>query len=70
MFDIIFPIVLGLLLFCGGIWTMVAAHHYFKMIKTRGTENVFSPIAIWYGYFIGSILLMAGITVISQVVFK
>ncbi len=49
MLKIVVPLIIGLLMIIGGCYTIVAAKRYFKNVKTEGTDNVFSPLAIYYG---------------------
>ena len=43
-------LIIGLLMIIGGCYTIVAAKRYFKNVKTEGTDNVFSSLAIYYGF--------------------
>lgn len=70
MMDVIFPLVLGTLMVVGGIYTFHADNRYFKFLRTKGTENVFSPLAVWFGYFLGGMFVLGGITIICQAFFK
>lgn len=63
MVAIITQKVFGLLLFIGGIWTIYAAHNYFKVLKQKGTGNIFSPFGVYYGYFIGFMFALGGIAI-------
>lgn len=66
MMDVIFPLVFGALMVVGGIYTIYADNHYFKFLRTKGTENVFSPLAVGFGYFLGGVFILVGITVLCQ----
>lgn len=66
MMDIIVPLIFSVLLVIGGVYTVFAANRYFKFVKTKGTSNVFSPLAIWFGYFIGVMLVGIGISIFCQ----
>ncbi len=48
----------------GGCYTIVAAKRYFKNVKIEGTDNVFSPLAIYYGFAIGFMMILVGISIL------
>ena len=50
MLKIIVPLIVGLLMIIGGCYTIVAAKRYFENVKTEGTDNVVSSLAIYYGF--------------------
>lgn len=50
MLKIVVPLIIGLLMIIGGYYTIVAAKRYFKNVKTEGTDNVVSSLAIYYGF--------------------
>ena len=50
MLKIVVPLIIGLLMIIGGCYAIVAAKRYFKNVKTEGTDNVFSSLAIYYGF--------------------
>ena len=62
MLKIIVPLIVGLLMIIGGCYTIVAAKRYFENVKTEGTDNVFSPLAIYYGFVIGIMMIFVGIS--------
>lgn len=53
--------IIGLVLTIGGICTIYANHKYFGVIRKKGTENAWSPIAVYYGYYIGGMFVFFGI---------
>ena len=62
MLKIIVPLIVGLLIIIGGCYTIVASKRYFENVKTEGTDNVFSPLAIYYGFAIGIMMIFVGIS--------
>lgn len=64
MLKIVVPLIIGLLMIIGGCYTIVAAKRYFKNVKTEGTDNVFSPLAIYYVFAIGFMMILVGISVL------
>lgn len=66
MMKIVILSVIGLLLIVGSCYTVFAAKKYFKHVRTQGTDNVFSPLAIYYGYAFGIMLALTGITILCQ----
>lgn len=64
MLKIIVPLIIGLLIIAGGCYTIVAAKNYFKNVRTEGTDNVFSPLAVYYGFAFGIMMIFVGISVL------
>lgn len=66
MMKMIILLIVGILLIIGGCYTVFAAKRYFKNLRTQGTDNVFSPLAVYYGYAFGIMLALTGITFLCQ----
>ncbi|TSO27084.1 hypothetical protein FOD82_07690 [Lactobacillus sp. LL6] len=58
-------VVIGLLTILGGIFTFHESNKYFALIKTKGTENLFSSLGLWSGYVFGILIVFLGIGFIS-----
>lgn len=66
MMKTVILLIIGVLLIIGGCYTVFAAKRYFKNLRTQGTDNVFRPLAVYYGYAIGIMLGLTGITLLCQ----
>ncbi|WP_283601876.1 hypothetical protein [Ligilactobacillus aviarius] len=43
--------IFGVVLFLIGLWQFYATWKYHHFLTTKGTDNVFSPLALYYGFF-------------------
>ena len=41
--------ILGIVLFLIGLWQFYATWKYHHFLTTKGTDNAFSPLALYYG---------------------
>lgn len=51
----------GIVLALIGIWQLFAAWKYYRFLRTKGTKNSFSPLALYYGALLGLIALIIGL---------
>lgn len=47
----------GVILFLIGLWQFYATWKYHHFLTTKGTDNAFSPLALYYGLVLGSYCL-------------
>lgn len=54
----------GIGLFLIGIWQLYVAWKYYRFLHQKGTDNVFSPLALYSRVIIGIFAFVLGITLI------
>lgn len=51
----------GGFLFLVGIWEFYATWKYRRFLTTKGTDNAFSPLALYYGLVLGIVAFLLGL---------
>ena len=51
----------GVVLFLIGLWQFYATWKYHHFLTTKGTDNAFSPLALYYGLALGVIAFSLGL---------
>ena len=53
--------ILGIVLFLIGLWQFYATWKYHHFLTTKGTDNAFSPLALYYGFALGVVAFLLGL---------
>lgn len=51
----------GVVLFLIGLWQFYATWKYHHFLTTKGTDNAFSPLALYYGFALGVVAFLLGL---------
>lgn len=53
--------IFGVVLFLIGLWQFYATWKYHHFLTTKGTDNAFSPLALYYGLALGIVVFLLGL---------
>lgn len=53
--------IFGVVLFLIGLWQFYTTWKYHHFLTTKGTDNAFSPLALYYGLALGIVVFLLGL---------